>query len=405
MNAVTIGARGIGRNRRRTIATVGAMGFAGLFCIFYGGLVEGMMGSLERNALRMELGELQIHHPGYRKDPDLYGRVDKSDEIVAALTSKGYGAAPRLYGFGLVAAGVTSAGAQLRGIEPAQEATVTKIGTHLARGSWVDPNDPRGVVIGRRLAKTLRVDIGDELVVLSQAADGSMANELYQVRGVLRPVGEVVDRSGVFMPRETFLGLFALDGGAHEIAIATPGGVELEDAKATVAKIAAGEETQTWRELQPMLSDMLQTNLVAQFFMMLIIYIAIAMVVLNATLMSVFERIREFGVMKALGVTPGQVATIVFVEVTVEAALAGVVAVVVGVPLSMFFASHGIDLSAFMQDVSVMGVAFDPVWYTEPTTLNVVLPVVVLFAVTVLSALYPGIKAAVIRPVEAIYHR
>ena len=221
------------------------------------------------------------------------------------------------------------------------------------------------MVIGRRLAKTLRVELGAEVVVLSQAADGSMANELYEVRGVLGPVNEVVDRGGVFMPRDAFLELFALDGGAHEIAVMSPTGTELEVAKAEVAAVAGAEETLTWRELQPVLSDMLNTSLLGQAFMMGVIYLAIAMVILNATLMSVFERIREFGVMKALGVTPFQVATIVFVETTVQAALAGAGALVVGLPLTLYFETHGIDLSAFLMDVSMMGVAFDPIWYTE----------------------------------------
>lgn len=406
MNAFTIGARSVGRNKRRTLATLGAMSFAGFFCIFYGALIEGMLAALERNALRMELGELQIHEPGYREDPDLYKRIDATDTIVAALEKDGYGVSPRWFGAGLVAGKVTSSGAQFRGIDPEREARVTAVGTHVGKGDWLDPSKPKGVVIGRRLAKSLRVDVGQEIVVLSSAADGSMANELFEVRGILDPVNEAVDRAGVFMTKAAFLQLFALEGdSAHEIAMMAPAGVSLEAAKAHVSEIAVDEETLTWKELQPMLAEMLQMSAAGQLIMMIVVYLAIAMVVLNATLMSVFERIREFGVMKALGVTPRQVATVVFVEVTAQAIIAAFVAVLIGLPVSMHFQTNGIDLSAFVQDVSLMGVAFDPVWYAVPTVSNVLVPAVVLVVVTLLSALYPGIKAAVISPVEAIHHR
>ncbi|MEQ9502843.1 MAG: FtsX-like permease family protein [Deltaproteobacteria bacterium] len=405
MNAFTIGARSIGRNKRRTAATVGAMAFAGFFCIFYGALIEGMVKALERNALRMELGALQIHHPGYREDPDLYKRIEDTDAIVAALDAKGYGVSARWFGGGLVAGKTTSSGAQLRGIDPEREAGVTVVGSHVKDGAWISAEAPQGVVLGKRLAKTLRLGVGDEVVVLSSAADGSMANALYTVRGVLGPINEAVDRGGVFMTREAFLELFVLDGGAHEIAVALPDGVTLEAAKATVAEVAGGEETLTWKELQPTLADMLEMSAAGQFIMMIVVYLAIAMVVLNAMLMSVFERIREFGVMKALGVTPRQVATVVFVEATAQAMVASVIAVLVAWPVSKYFQTNGIDLTAFVQDVSVMGVAMDPVWYASPTVSNLVVSVVVLIIVTLVSALYPGVKAAIIRPVEAIHHR
>ncbi|MEQ8985579.1 MAG: FtsX-like permease family protein, partial [Deltaproteobacteria bacterium] len=257
----------------------------------------------------------------------------------------------------------------------------------------------------KRLAKTLRLGVGDEVVVLSSAADGSMANALYTVRGVLGPINEAVDRGGVFMTQQAFLELFVLDGGAHEIAVALPDGATLEGAKAEVAQLAGGAETLTWKELQPTLADMLEMSAAGQFIMMIVVYLAIAMVVLNAMLMSVFERIREFGVMKALGVTPRQVATVVFVEATAQATVASVIAVLVAWPVSKYFQTNGIDLTAFVQDVSVMGVAMDPVWYASPTVSNLVVSVVVLVIVTLVSALYPGVKAAIIRPVEAIHHR
>ena len=126
--------------------------------------------------------------------------------------------------------------------------------------------------------------------------------------------------------------------------------------------------------------------------------LAVAMVVLNATLMSVFERIREFGVMRALGVSPLGVARVVLAEVLTQGVLAMGLAVVGGYALSGYFEHHGIDLRGLVNDASLVGITFDPVWYTRVTSAVLWIPAVSLLAVVLLAALYPGIKAAVIAP-------
>ena len=95
--------RSIARNRRRTVVTTGAMAVACAVMVFFVALMDGYMASMETNALKMELGRLQIHAPGYRKDPDLYKRIGAPDEIVEGLGRRGYSAAGRLYGFALAA--------------------------------------------------------------------------------------------------------------------------------------------------------------------------------------------------------------------------------------------------------------------------------------------------------------
>lgn len=406
MDILKIGMRSIGRNRRRTLVTTLAMGLAGSIMIFYSGLMEGLMSTMERNALTMELGDLQIHAEGYRRDPSIYKRIDNPKEIEEALDEQDYRSAQRLFGFGLAAVDKSSAGVQMRGYEVEREKRVTRIHQHVARGEWLSSDDPKGVVIGKNLARTLKAKVGSEIVLLSQAADGSMANDLYRVRGILKQVGDVVDRGGLFMTEGAFRQLMALPEGAHEIVVARPTrDIPVDRAKETVAKVAPDLEVMTWRELQPAIAKMLDTSLANSLFMLIITYAAIAMVVLNATLMSVFERIREFGVMKALGVTPGQVTGVVFVEVMTQAVLAVLLALAVGVPVSLYFQAHGIDLSSIADDMSFGGVAIDPIWYCELNATALVLPIVSLFLMVAVAALYPGLKAAVISPVDAIHHR
>lgn len=406
MNLLAFATRNVSRNRHRSLVTIGAMAFAGMIMILYASLMEGLFLSTERNALEMNLGEIQIHARGYRDDPDLYTKITNSKNIIARLEKAGFRAAPRLFGFALAAAGSSSAGVQLRGVDIEYESTVTKIHEHVASGKWLDRNDATGVVLGRKLARTLAVGIGDELVIVGQAADGSMANDLYRVRGILKSIGEEIDRGGFFMLDTSFRSLMDLPKGVHEIVIYRKDGTEdLAQATKRVAAMFPRLEVLNWRSLQPLIAEIMNLSDVNIYIMLVITYVAVAMVVLNAMLMSVFERIREFGVMKAIGFGPVQLFSLVYAETLIQCVIAVVLAFVFGLPLAWYFQLNGIDLSQLVSSISFGGIAFDPIWQAVITQRSVFAPLVTLVLMALLAVLYPAIKAAVIRPVKAIHYR
>jgi ABC-type lipoprotein release transport system permease subunit len=292
----------------------------------------------------------------------------------------------------------------LRGLEVARDSTVSLIGDKVADGSWLDPADPYGVVIGRRLARTVDVRPGDELMVLTQGADGSIANELYTVRGVLLGIAEGTDRSTVFMNDTTFRELMVFPTGAHQIIVRRPADVELEAAAAEVRSLAPQLTVKTWAELMPVIAAMLDSTQAMTAIIFFIVYIAVAILILNAMLMAVFERIKEFGVLKALGVGPIQVMSLILVECAIQAAFAIVIGLSLAVPGMWYLSEVGIDVGA-LAGTDVMGIATRPVWYGTFTTGNVSLPVVMLVVIVFCAALYPAFKAALIQPVSAMRHR
>lgn len=406
MKIWTMAGRHIMRNGRRSGVTIGAMAFAGAMMVFYVSLFNGFISSMERHALSVDTGDLQIHAQGYLEDPDLYKRIEAPAPVLASLDQAGLHAAPRLYGYGLGAAGTSSAGVQLRGLDLARESRVTVLSEQVAQGTWLDAAAPNEVVVGRKLAKTLGLSPGSELVILSQDTQGYTANELYRVRGVLGVVNEVVDRAGVLMTEGAFRELMAMPEGAHEIIIARADPQSpLEGAVASAQQAAPGMEVKTWRELLPILSTMLDSSSVGMGMMLVITYSAVAMVILNAMLMSVFERIREFGVMKAVGVGPGKVAALILAETVLQAVVASLLALALGVPASLYFQTHGIDLSSFMSGTTIGGVAMTPVWRCDLTLDSVVQPLGFLFVINLMAVIYPAIKAALIKPVDALHHR
>jgi ABC-type lipoprotein release transport system permease subunit len=405
MKILSIASRSVSRNWRRTLVTTLAMGFSGFIMTLFAALMAGMLQTSERNAVAMNLGDIQIHAEGYRDDPDLYKRINNTAGLVNKLQQAGFHATQRIYGFGLAAAGSTSAGVQMRGVNLKNEATVTQVHKHVMQGQWLADSEPMGVVIGRKLARTLGVRPGDEVIIIGQATDGSMANDLYTVKGILKSIGEEVDRAGFFMVERSFRELMVLPEGAHEIAVMRSDRTsDLESAAAQVAALARGYETLNWRQLQPVIARILDLADAQTIIMILITYVAVAMVILNAMLMSVFERIREFGIMKAIGVTPWQLMTLVYAETMIQVVIASIISLASGWSAAHYFQKNGIDLSAIASSTSFGGVAIDPIWNARVTTEALALPVVFLFIIAAAAVIYPAIKAAVIHPVKAIHY-
>ncbi|MBU0484707.1 MAG: FtsX-like permease family protein [Proteobacteria bacterium] len=386
---------------------MGAMAFAGFIMICYAALLEGFLLTAENNAVGMVTGHFQIHDLGYRDDPDLYKLINGADPLIAKIEALGHHAAGRLFAFGLAAAGSSSAGVSVRGVDLEREITVSRLYQQIMTGKWLDASDPFGVVIGRKLARTLGVEVGDEMVFVGQAADGSMANELYRVRGIFKSVGEGVDRAGFFMLEKTFRELMVLPAGIHEIAILSgEEGRSLDQQTAELVALAPGLEVKNWRQLQPVVARIVDMSQSSLWIMLLVTYAAVGILTLNGILMSVFERIREFGVMKALGLSPLTVFSIITMEAVLQVAVAIVLASALAIPLSLYGETHPIDLT-FLASTSatVAGIAIDPVWYCKVTRNSIVMPIILMFGVTLIAVIYPAAKAALIRPVQAIYYR
>ena len=407
MQIVSFALRNFNRARTRTWITVGAMAFACAIMIFYASLLEGWLAGMEKNAVGMDLGEFQIHATGFRADPDLYKRVAEEEEVLALLGREGFVAAPRLYASGLAAAGNASSGIELRGVDLTQEPRVTALNQHVWQGQWLEEQDQAGVVVGRKLARILGLTVGDEVVVVAQAADGSTANELFRVRGILKSVAEGVDRSGFLMPATTFRRMMIVPDGAHAIVVKRQVPAEnLTQATARLARLLPNHEVRNWRQLQPVLARLFEMSDISLVIMLLITYAAVGILTLNALLMSVFERIPEFGVMKALGFSPWGLFAMIVAESLLQVTVAAILALAAGLPLSLYFSTHPIDFSGFVQSSStIAGVALDAKWYCVVTVNSVLLPVLFLYLVAGLAILYPALKAAMLRPLAAIYHR
>ncbi|MEM1245596.1 MAG: FtsX-like permease family protein [Acidobacteriota bacterium] len=395
--------RNLWRTPRRTSVTLAAMTLATFFMIVYTSLMQGYLRDLERDVVEVEIGDLQIHASGYLERPSLYALMEDADAVVAALEEDGLAAAPRLLSGALVAGEDNSSGALLRGVDVERSQRVTQVANRIETGQWLAESDPRGVVVGRLLARTLEVDLDDELVVLGQATDGSMANDLFRVRGVLGSVSEATDRAAVFLPEQTFRDLFGIAEGAHQILVRRTPQQTLNEASALAESAASQHDPRTWRELMPFMATMIDTASSAIFMVSGVIYIAIAILILNAMLMAVFERIRELGVLKAIGMSPRKILLLILTEALLQALAAVALSVALAAPALWYLVNRGIDVGS-LGNITMGGANFPSLWRGAVQTSTFLGPLSVFFFLVLLGVLYPGYKAASISPVEAMRH-
>ena len=403
--------RNVWRNKRRSVVTMAAITLALFVEILYSGLITGYMQGLEDDILDLEVGDIQVHAPGYQDRPSIYTAIEDPDNLLERLDQVGYPASARLLTGGLAAAGDFSAGVSLRGINLDRDAQVTLIGEKMAQGRWLKASDVgrlgeerTGVVLGRRLAKSLEAKPGDEIVILTQAADGSMANDLFRVCGVLMGIADATDRTAVFMTEEAFRDFMVFPEGAHQVIVRRPEDVELEEAAVTVLSLAGELDVKTWKELMPVVATMLESTEGLILIVFFIVYVAVGILILNAMLMAVFERVREFGVLKALGGGPVLVLKLIFTESAIQTCIAIGVGVTLALPGMWYLGNFGINVGK-LGGMSAMGLAMRPVWHGIYNAATLRGPLLMLIVIVFLAVLYPALKAALIRPVDAMRHQ
>ena len=406
MNVLRIAWRNIWRNTRRTAVTAAAIALNTAILIVTYGLMEGMIIDTVYNVTHLVVGDAQVHAPEYRADRSFYRSIENPEKVLAAARAAGISAVARSYNFGLVSVGHKSAGAMFWGVDPAAEREAFELAGQLSQGEFLSERGRpvREIVLGRKLAKSLHAGIGSEIIAVVQAGDGSLGNELFTVRGILKTCGEEIDRGAAIIHQADFEELFVSQGRVHEIALNARGAMTPDQVVAAVEGAAEGLEVISWQDLMPPLADMVNMFDAVMVLFGLIFSLAAGLGVLNTMLMATFERIREFGVLKALGATPWRILRDVSSEAFVLALFASVIGVAIGLGGALYFHHVGLDLSFAGGDITFSGIAFNPIWRSTLNMKITVSPVVIMLVVCVLAALYPAAKAARIDPVRAMTH-
>jgi len=402
----TVAWRNLWRQRRRSMITASAMAIAVGLCMSVICLNDGTYGKFFDIMVEQQLGHVQVHNPKYPGKNEMYDTMTEATEMLAAIDDIDdvRAVSARLKGVALVGSKDKSAGAQLVGVLPDREKEVTGVANRIKEGVYLDHSPPGSIIIGIGMKEDLEIALGDEVVAVTQAADGSMGQALFTVTGVYKTGSAQMDKAGAFVHLADLQEFLALPDQIHQVTLLGNDKDDL-DALADEVSVAVGEEklVQTWKEASPQTAQLLGMQDIAAFITLGIVFMVAGFGVVNTMMMSVFERTREFGVLRALGIRPGRLVAMVVIEGMLLAIVAGSTGLAIGGLLDAYLIAYGLDLSADTPEgFEFAGVVFEPILYGAFRIEPVIATMMAVVIVSMIASLLPAARAARLNPVDAI---
>ena len=405
MKTIEVSWRNLWRNRTRTNVTITAVALCIAILIIFQSMIVGLIEKAVFNTTNLVIGEVQIHANGYLNDKSLYKDLKNTEKIKSIAKKNNIGLVERSYGFGLISSGTKSAGAQFWGVNPESELMHFDFAKHINQGTFLNSSSSNKIVLGNKLALSLAAEVGTELVVFVQGADGSLGNDLFYVSGILKNVADNIDRSAAIILENDFNILFSSNNMIHEIALNSKGNFEAEEIQHLMSAEIKDVEIDTWKQLMPTIALMTEKmSVFMRTLFSLIFCIAAGLGVMNTMIMSTYDRMKEFGIIRAIGATPWRIIKQVSLESFILTFVASIIGTVVGLSAALYFQKYGFDVSG-QGNLSFGGVVMDPIWKASVSLGIILLPIGLMMLTSILSSLYPASIAARIKPVEAIHYK
>ena len=405
MKTIKLSWRNLWRNPTRTNVTISAVALCIAILIIFQSMIVGLIEKAVFNTTNLIIGEVQIHANDYLNDRSIYKSLKNREKIKSIAKKNNIGFVERSYGFGLISSGTKSAGTQFWGVNPESELQHFNFAKHMDEGNFLTNSSLNKIVLGKKLALSLAAKVGSELVVFVQGADGSLGNELFYVSGILKNVADNIDRGAAIILKNDFDILFSSNDLIHEIALNSKGNFEPEEIQDLMSAEIKDVEINTWKQLMPTISLMTEKmSVFMRTLFSLIFTIAAGLGIMNTMIMSTYDRMKEFGIIRAIGATPWRIIKQVSLEAITLTVIASIIGTIVGLSVALYFQKYGFDVSG-QGNLSFGGVVMDPIWKASVSLEIVLLPITLMILICVISSLYPASIAARIKPVEAIHYK
>ena len=403
MLTIKLAFRNLFRNTRRTLLTSLLLALGLVALIFTDGLVNGMRKLMVDSVTTTIQGELQIHHSQFpsRMESEYY--LDNVDEMTAILSAdpsvSGY--AVRTLSGGMISSPYNMQGGLIYGIDPGQESGVSKIRAALIEGEGIAGNT-NSILLGNALAKQLETALGDRVVItMAKATTGEISQSLFRVSGIVHFGIREMDESFAFIHIDRAREALDLEGKAHEIAVRfiDPDTALKPDLPLKTQLQAKGRIVRNWMEFNPEIGSVIEMSQYSTAMIGAILFLLVSLGVINSMFMSIYERIYELGVVRAIGTSMGQVISLVFWEALILAIMSSTLGLLICAPLSIWAAISGIPLGeAEFTGIAISGNIL-PVFEASQF---IYFPLYVVL-LTLTASAYPAVYAGRIVPSEALH--
>jgi ABC-type lipoprotein release transport system permease subunit len=395
--------RNVLRNKRRTVLSGIAVGICLASLIFVDALFIGMTESMIVMATDTFLGQGQIHAQGFRSAMEAEKTINGAEKILKGLKNENDVSdfAPRTIAFGMISSAANVNAVMLNGIDPTLEQNLSKLDEAIREGSYLKPDGKRQILIGSKLAETLEVGLDDKVVItVAQADTGELSQEMFRVSGIFHYGIREVDGGAAYINLGKSQELLGLGNRIHEIALRFR---SIEIAGDRSLKFWAdysknSNEALGWKDIVPQLENIIELTDFSTFISLALIFAIVAIIIMNTLFMSLYERMFEFGVLRAIGTRPYKMASIIILEAASISIISIIIGAFTGALFTGYYSIHGIDYTG----IEFAGVTLRELLYPVFSLSQFTVFPVLIFAFSVIAALYPAVFAAKLTPAKAM---
>jgi ABC-type lipoprotein release transport system permease subunit len=397
--------RSLWRSTRRTGLALAAIGLSVTLVLAYTSILRAYGEWIVETITGPMLGHVQAHAPRFRKDRLMDRTLRGVDAALAQLRNDAQvaGATARVYAPALAARGEEGFAVVVLGVDTRAESGPSRLLSEVDR-----PLGDRQAFIGRQLAELMGVQAGDEVAVVGQGVDGSLANELFAVRALVTTPVDLINRQAIVIELSAAQSLFAMPDEAHEIVVHAH---RPEDAPALARHLSAmpslaQAEVLDWQTLAPEMVALVRIIDVAGALVLVLVFIAAAAGVANTMLMATFERTREFGMLLALGTRPARIVGLVLTESIALGMMGAIGGSVVGIALVVVTHQTGIDYATLVgggpSELSFAGLRWSLRFYPTLAVTDVARTIGAVCITSLVASAWPAIRASRLQPVQAL---
>jgi len=394
--------RNLWRNHRRTIIMLGAIGVGVWAMIFMTALTRGMVDQMITDSIGVLPGHVQMHHPDYQDDPSIANRISISDaDLKEKFDAAGFDAwASRVRVPAIITSERESRGVTLLGVDPATEREISFFDYEEVEGRFLDDAADQGIVIGAELANTLETEVGKRIVLMSQDPDNEIADRGFRIVGLYSASTKAVEEAYAFIGKTTAQKMLHIGDATTEVVFLGDDYRNVEPIYDAVrSAVDDSVSVRPWYEIDTYLGTMMNVMDGFVLIWVVVIFMALSFGLVNTLVMAVFERVREIGLMLALGMKPGSILGQIIIEsmllMTLGLAVGNFLAWATVTPLE-----SGIDVSIVSEGMEMWGAA--SVLYPKLYVGDMILASVVVLILGFLASLSPAWRASRYEPVEAI---